>query len=582
MIFKGIAVYPGIGVAKCMILKDAEPCDMDAKSIGDFCKAKEKGKVEGAIEKAIFQIGTIKNGAQAKDKVDQVEMMEAQVMLLQDPSLINAIHKKIESEGLTAVGAIQKTINEQTRKFESLDDVYFRERAQDVCDIGRRLSNIVLGIEETDIANLKEDVILVGKNITPSQMVSLDREKIRGIVSESGGKTSHTAILANNMEIPAVFGCCGISLDLNDNGLIAVDGTSGLVITEITKEQETSLRSDIEKLAKLRLELKEMADKKTLTKDGAAVSLCANILMPEDTTRVLEVGADGVGLFRTEFLFMDRKSAPSEEEQYIAYKKVIEAMKGKPVTIRTMDIGGDKEISYLNLPKEENPFIGYRAIRICLDHHKLFKTQLRAILRASVHGQALIMYPMISCIEEIRAAKAILNEVREELRREGEKFDEQILVGIMIEIPSAAVMADILIKEADFFSIGTNDLTQYTLAVDRMNEKLSGLYNPFQPGVLRLVQRAISTAKEAGGTKFSAMCGELAADPIATILLLGMGLNEFSVNPAALLKIRKLISLIDKRDAKEIAEKAMLFSTAAEVENYLRKVTTEMMGERLL
>lgn len=579
MIYKGIAVSSGLGVAKCLMLVEPDSNDHIKGNKEEWHSEEQKTKLTEAFTKAVIQLETIKQRAEAKGGVDWIEIIESQIMLVKDPALSKSMSEKIELQHVFASEAVQKTIDEQVSIFESIDDDYLKERIQDVQDIGRRLLNNVLGIEEKDISNLEEDVILAGKLITPSQIASADREKVKGIVTESGGKTSHTAILAKNMEIPAVFGCAGICDSLKDGLLIAVDGSEGTVLTEVTPEREAALRIDINKRESVKTSLKEMAIKPTLTKDGVAVKLFVNIMSPDDVYKALEVGADGVGLYRTEFLFMDRHSAPTEEEQYKAYRQVLEAMGDRPVTIRTMDIGGDKEIAYLNLPKEENPFIGYRAIRICLNDIPLFKTQLRAILRASIHGKALIMYPMISSVEEVRAANAILAEVKEELQEEGAKFDEQIPVGIMIEVPSAAVTADILIKEVDFFSIGTNDLTQYTLAVDRMNEKLNALYNPYQPGVLRLIDKVISTAENAGGAKFSAMCGEFAADPMATLLLLGMGLHEFSVNPSSLLRIKKLISLADMAFAKEVVQKAMELSTAAEIEDYLRKVTSEVMGE---
>lgn len=582
MIYKGIAVSPGLILAKCLILEEQEPGTFNRKLACQSDVEPEKAKVNAAIEKVSACLEAVREKAEADGASDSAEVVETHIMLLQDPMLLDAVMCKIEKDLISAPGAVQQTIEEQAALFENMEDPYFKERSQDVRDIGRRLMNTLLGIEEKEISNLKEDTILVSKNITPSQMAAADKKRVKGIISETGGKTSHTAILARNMEIPAVFGCSGISGELDDGVLVALNGSIGTVLTELTSEQETELSAEIEKMSRIRAVLKEMADKPSKTKDGVEISICANIMNPEDLAKVLEVGADGIGLYRTEFLFMDRSSAPTEEEQYSTYKRVLEAMGEKPVIIRTMDIGGDKEIDYLKLPKEENPFIGYRAIRICLNDKELFKIQLRAILRASAHGKAMIMYPMISSVEEIRAANAVLEEAKTELRCKGLKFDESIPVGIMIEVPSAAVTADILIKEADFFSIGTNDLTQYTLAVDRMNEKLSSLYNPYQPGVLRLIKGVIEASKKAGGQKFTGMCGEFAGDPAAAILLLGMGLDEFSVNQSSLLKIRKLISMVDMSFAKEVSEKAMELSTAKEIEEYLHKVTAEVMGEFLV
>jgi len=375
--------------------------------------------------------------------------------------------------------------------------------------------------------------------------------------------------LANNMGIPAVLGCPGILDAIGDGELVSVDGDTGNVETQIDSGRLAEINDDIARRKAIKESLNELIDKPARTRDGVLVELAANIMNPEGAAKAAKLGADGIGLYRTEFLFMDRSSAPAEDEQYEAYAKVLKRMQGKPVIIRTLDIGGDKKIAYLNLPKEENPFLGYRAIRICLQEKALFMTQLRAILRAGVHGRALIMYPMIASVEEVRAANQILQEAKESLRTEGLPFDDALQAGIMVEIPSAAVMADLLILEAAFFSIGSNDLTQYTLAVDRMNEKISKLYNHFQPGVLRLIRTVIETANQAGGGKFAGMCGEMASDPVATLLLLGLGLTEFSVNPSALLKIKKIITSVDMAYAREVASKAMQLSTADEIVSYL-------------
>ena len=573
MLIKGIAVSPGLAIAKCLMVHDVKlPCENMCTLTEDEVP-NELLRLKCAIEQASNQLTRIQNNAKAKNDTEGAEIIDAHLMMISDPALISCFENKICELKQDAVSAAISAIEDQAMLFESLDDAYFRERAQDVRDIGRRIVCTLSGVEEQDLSTLCEDVILVGHNITPSMMASADKAHVKGIVSEIGGKTSHTAILAKNLDIPAVFGCPDIEKTITDGLLIALNGTEGTILTELSPQKEQELRAQLEKMIAVRLALRDMISAPSKTKDGVSVEIAANIMNPDDAQRVNEYGADGVGLYRTEFLYMDRNSAPSEDEQFKAYQKVLSVVKDKPVIIRTMDIGGDKEVPYLNLPKEENPFIGYRAIRICLDDRALFKTQLRAILRASVYGKGRIMFPMISSVDEFRAAKSIVHECMKELDTENKPYDKNIEIGVMIEIPSAAVMADLLISEADFMSIGTNDLTQYTLAVDRMNERLSDLYNSYHPGVIRLIKNVVDAAHRAGLPKFSGMCGEMAGDPFATILLLGLGLQEFSVNPSSVMKIRKIISLITMEEAKNIADRAFKFSTASEVENYMKEIT---------
>lgn len=575
---KGIAAAPGLAIAKCLVLEDRPVIDYTQERMTDEETECETEKLEKAVGIVEAQLSAIRMRAEADGVSDRVEIMEAHIMMLKDPLLSDAVKEKIMTEYYTAAGAVQQTIEEQVAVFEAIDDPYFRERALDIRDIGRRLLNSILGIAEKDLSDLSEDVILVAKDITPSQMASADIRRVKGVVAEIGGKTSHTAIMARNMDIPAVLGIKDADKLLEDGMRLAVNGSLGTVETGLSDERINEIVADIKKQEQAKKAFLELKDVPTITKDGFRVELSANIMQPEGAVKAVENGAEGIGLYRTEFLYMDRNTLPDEEEQYDAYREVLEKMAGKPVIIRTMDIGGDKSLDCLNLPKEENPFLGYRAIRICLNDKELFKAQLRAILRASSHGNALIMYPMIASPEEIAAANAVLEEAKAELRQEGKAFDEGIRVGIMIEIPSAAMTADILIKDVDFFSIGTNDLTQYTLAVDRMNEKISSLYNYFQPGVLRLIQTVIEAANSAGSDKFAGMCGEMAGDPVATLLLLGMGLKEFSVNPTALLKIRKIITSVDMAYARKVAQKAMEMSRADEIEAYLKQVTDEILG----
>ena len=581
MLFKGIGAAPGLAVAPCLIVQPLPDINAFAQVISREIVDEELNRFSNAVEVASGQLEAIRKKAEAAGETTRADIMGAQAMMLTDPMLDEGVRERITDQLFSAVRAVKEVAEEQADILAGLEDPYMRERSADVKDVGSRIMAVLMGVQEKDLSEIKEDVILVGREITPSQMASLNAEKVKGIVAEIGGKTSHTAILANNMEIAAVLGCKDIMAAISDGQALLINGGAGIVETEITEERKASLQLEIARRQRIKESLNELIHQPARTKDGHTVELAANIMGPDGAVKAAKLGADGVGLFRTEFLFMDRTSPPSEEEQYEAYSKALKALPGKPVIIRTMDIGGDKEIAYLNLPKEENPFLGYRAIRICLQDKPLFKTQLRAILRAGVHGRALVMYPMIASLEEVRAANQLLQESKDELRDEVLPFDENLQAGIMVEIPSAAVTADLLIEDVAFFSIGSNDLTQYTLAVDRMNENISGLYNHFQPGVLRLIRMVIETANRAGRGKFAGMCGEMASDPLATLLLLGMGMTEFSVNPSALLKIKKIITSVDMEYARKVAEKAMKLSTADEISSYLAEAIPAELREYL-
>jgi phosphotransferase system enzyme I (PtsI) len=569
MLLKGIAAAPGLAAAPCLVVEPLPELNSVPQTISGEKAPDEILRFIEAMKEATRQLEHIRDRAREAGDETRAAIIEAQTMMLMDPVLEDAVKERILNHLASAERAVRESAYEQADILAALDDPYLRERAADVRDIGDRVLAVLMGFQTKDLSSLPREVILVGHDITPSQMASLDASKVKGIVAEIGGKTSHTAILANNMEIAAVLGCKGALAAVKDGMPLLIDGAAGTVETEITAERHAELQVQIRRKGELKQSLMELVEKPARTKDGFTVELAANIMDPEGAAKAAKLGADGIGLYRTEFLFMDRTSAPGEEEQYEAYAKVLKALKGKPVIIRTMDIGGDKEIAYLNLPKEENPFLGYRAIRICLSDRALFMTQLRAILRAGVHGKALVMYPMIASLEELRAANSMLEEAKAELRAEGLPHDEKLTAGIMIEIPSAAVTADLLIKDSAFFSIGSNDLTQYTLAVDRMNERISKLYNHFQPGVLRLIRTVIETANRAGGGKFAGMCGEMASDPLATLLLLGLGMTEFSVNPSALLKIKKIITSVDMDYARQVADHAMTLETADEISAYL-------------
>ena len=581
MLFRGIGAAPGLAVAQVLIIRQAPESVTVMQPIKREQVEVEVNLFRQAVDVAAAQLGAIMERARKAGDETKVEIIGAQRLMLTDPTIEDEVRDKIGTRLYSAIGAVSETVEEQAELLSGLEDPYLRERAADVRDIGYRLTAILQGTPEQDLSTLAEEVILVGREITTSQMASIDATKVKGIVAEVGGKTSHTAILANNMGIPAVMGCAGVLDALRDGELLLVDGDKGLVETSIDSNRRIMIESEMGRRKSLEENLWNLVDKPTRTRDGYAVYLEANIMDPAGAENAQHLGADGIGLYRTEFLFMDRAAAPTEEEQYEVYTKVLELMQGKPVIIRTLDIGGDKNIAYMNLPKEENPFLGYRAIRICLDDTELFMTQLRAILRAAAHGRARIMYPMIASLEEVRAANRILEAAKESLRTEGTAFDDSLQAGIMVEIPSAAVTADLLIREAAFLSIGSNDLTQYTLAVDRQNGKISSLFNPFQPAVLRLIRTVIETANRAGGGKFAGMCGEMASDPLATLLLLGLGLTEFSVNPSALLKIKNIITSVDRSYAQMVAAKVMQLSTADEIISCLKAAMPEDLQDHL-
>ncbi|WP_432667085.1 phosphoenolpyruvate--protein phosphotransferase [Wukongibacter baidiensis] len=571
----GIGASSGIGIGKVLILDEPDIVINSEKISGEELN-NEISKFKDALKKSVKQLDDIKHKSIANSDEEAIAIIEAHMMLVEDPTLSEEIESKIKDEEIRAEYGLKKIIDEKVKLFESFEDEYLRERANDIRDIGDRILRNILDIPYKNISKLDEDVILVGRDITPSQMATIDKVHVKGIITEIGGKTCHTAILARNMDIPAVLGIKGIVKELKEGSFIAVNGTEGFVEVELSDNKLSEYREKIEKLEAFKRELQSFKEKETITKDGKKVELYANIVKPEDTEKAMENGAEGVGLFRTEFLFMDRNNLPSEEEQYEAYKRAAEGMEGRPIIIRTIDIGGDKDIPYLNLPKEENPFLGFRAIRICFEEEKLFKTQLRAILRASVFGKVKIMYPMISGVQEVKKANKVLDAAKSELRKENKVFDEDIEVGIMIEIPSAALTADLIIEEVDFFSIGTNDLTQYTLAADRMNEKVGDIYNSFHPAVLRLIKNVIDVSHRSN--KFTGMCGEFAGNPISTILLLGMGLDEFSMNASSILKIRKIISSVDMDFAQTVVENVMKLSDPNEIENYLKEVSSRFIN----
>ncbi|MDP9750855.1 phosphoenolpyruvate--protein phosphotransferase [Thermoanaerobacter pentosaceus] len=563
---KGVAASPGIAIGK-VFLYIKEKAEIDMQNIDESNVEYEIERFKKALEVTKQQIQKIKEEALKEFGRDKAEIFEAHLMLANDPELVENVENMIKTELITADNAVNKVIEQNASVMESLDDEYLKERAADLRDVGSRIINNLLGVKNTSLSELDEQVIIIAKDLTPSDTATMKKEMVLGFATDIGGRTSHTAIMARSLEIPAVVGLGNVTTQVNNGNTVIVDGLEGVVIVNPDENTMNEYKTKKENYDKKVEKLKKLKDLPAITLDGKKVMLAANIGTPKDVKSALANGAEGVGLFRTEFLYMDRTTLPTEEEQFEAYKEVAERMEGKPVTIRTLDIGGDKGLPYLDMPKEMNPFLGYRAIRLCLDRTDIFKTQLRAILRASAYGNIHIMYPMISSITDVRRANAVLNEVKAELDKEGIKYDKNIKVGIMVEIPSAAVTADILAKEVDFFSIGTNDLTQYTLAVDRMNEHVKDYYQPFNPAVLRLIKFVIDAAHKEG--KFAAMCGEMAGDPLATVILLGLGLDEFSMSATSIPKVKNIIRNIEYEKAKEIAEKVLNMKEAEKIQQMM-------------
>ncbi len=565
--YTGIGASAGIGIGSVVIVKEPSLA-YDNVAVSDI--AAEKERFNNALEKCIAKTQAMAEDMKTRVGAKEAEILEGHVLLLMDPEMTGQINSNIENEKMCAEAAVEQVCDMYAQMFSSIEDEMFQQRATDVCDIKTRLLKILLDVEDIDLAVVPEGTVLVAEDLTPSMTAGINPANVAGVLTEIGGKTSHSAILARALEIPAVLSIEGIVGKVENGQTVVLDGSSGQVFVspdEATLKEYTAKREEYlaEKAA-----LQAFVGKESATADGHVVELCANIGKPEDALKVVECDGEGVGLFRTEFLFMDRPQVPTEDEQFEAYKKVAETLEGKPVIIRTLDIGGDKEIPYLGLGKEENPFLGFRAVRLCLKREDLYRPQLRALLRASAYGEIKIMVPMISCVDELRAVKAMLNEIKAELDEKGIPYNKNIQVGIMVETPAASLMADAFAKEADFFSIGTNDLTGYTMAVDRGNPDVAYLYSTYNPAVLRSIERVIKAGK-AEGTMVG-MCGEAAADPLLTPLLLSFGLDEFSVSATSILATRKTISLWTMEEANAVAEKAMSLVTEAEVKEYLESV----------
>lgn len=557
--YQGIGASKGIGIGTVVKIKEADlsysvPMEIDVES--------ELKRLHLAIETFISNTTVLVEDMKQRVGESEAMILQGQIFMLSDPALISEIDNGIKNKE-SAESAVTIACDQFIAIFSSIEDEMMRQRATDIADIKIRMLKILLGIHELEIHDLPEGSVLVVHDLTPSMTAGIVKENVIGIITEVGGNTSHSAILARSLEIPAILSIKDALSLVNDHERVIVDGFEGLLIINPDQEQEIAYQEKARLYHEEKASLQQYFGKKTLTKDGIEKELFANIGSPKDVEHVIEGDGEGIGLFRTEFLFMDQVTLPTEEEQFNAYQTVLAAMKGKPVIIRTLDIGGDKEIPYLGLAKEENPFLGYRAIRYCLDQEKLYKTQLRALLRASAYGNLKIMIPLVTCVEEIRKAKRLIKECQEELASKEISFASSIPVGIMMETPAASQIADLLAKEADFFSIGTNDLTQYTMAVDRGNAKVAYLYSALQPAVLRSIKHIIDCAKKENIPV--GMCGEAAGDVRLIPLLLSFGLDEFSVSPENLLETRKMISMIDRNEANQLTNKVMQASSLSEV-----------------
>ena len=545
--------------------------------IPDYTVAEDKveeeiGKFAAAMAATLKQLDTIRQKALEEMGPEEAAIFEAHMQIAQDPSLSDGIKSLVESSHTNVVAATAQTIETFANIFLGMEDAYMRERGADIKDIGDRLMRNMLGMNPRGLSHISGEVILVAQDLAPSDTASLDKNVVKGIVTAAGGPTSHAAIMARTLEIPAVMGVGDIE-SFVDGDKAVVLGTDGIVEINPSDADWAEYTNQAGAFQEELKRLRESANLEATTTDGHYVELFGNIGKAKDAKNALTMGAQGIGLYRTEFLYMENDELPTEDVQFEEYKKVAEDMQGQPVIIRTMDIGGDKELKCLDLPSEMNPFLGYRAIRISLNRPDIFKVQLRALLRASAFGDIHIMYPMIASVEEVKQANAMLNECKEELTAEGKEFNKDIKVGIMIEVPAAAVISPILAKYVDFFSIGTNDLCQYTLAVDRMNESIGSLYQPLHPGVLRLIKHVIDASHEQG--KFTGMCGELASDPVATMILLGLGLDEFSMTASSIPLIKNILRSVSKAECEEVANKALTMDTAEEITTYAKSVLIE-------
>lgn len=562
--FNGIGVSNGIAIAPAYRL--VEP-DLSFEKFEVANAEEEKARLQAAMDLAKAELEVIRERATEKFGEENAAIFSAHLLVLQDPEMKTAIEGKIDA-GINAEAALDEVSTMFITMFESMDNEYMKERAADIRDVAHRLLAKLLKIDLPDLTTINENVVIIAEDLTPSMTAQLNKEFVQGFVTNIGGRTSHSAILARTLEIPAIVGTKNATEQVAHGEMVIVDGSTGVVITQPTEAEMADYHEQQQRFEQQQQALRAFIAEPSVDADGHHVELAGNIGRPEDVEVVVANGGDGVGLFRTEFLYMDRSDFPTEEEQFVAYKTVLEKMEGKPTVVRTLDIGGDKELPYLKLPSEMNPFLGYRAIRLCLDDQSLFRVQLRALLRASVYGNLKVMFPMIATLDEFREAKALLLTVKEELLAEGKEVSDHIEIGMMVEIPSAAIIADLFAKEADFLSIGTNDLIQYTLAADRMNEKVSYLYQPYHPAILRLVKNVID-AGHANGC-WVGMCGEMAGDEVAIPILLALGLDEFSMSASSILPARAQIAKLSKQQLQQHVDAVLSLATATDVEAYVK------------
>ncbi|GEL13654.1 Phosphoenolpyruvate-protein kinase (PTS system EI component in bacteria) [Lapidilactobacillus concavus DSM 17758] len=556
---KGIAASDGVAIAKAYLLVQPD-LSFSKSAISDV--AKETDRLQNAIDKSNAELQQIRDSAAQSLGEEEAQVFDAHMMILSDPEFTGAVKRKITDEHVNAESALDEVSTTFIGMFEAMtDNPYMQERAADVRDVTKRIMAHLLGVELSNPALIHEEVVIVAHDLTPSDTAQLNKKYVKAFVTDIGGRTAHSAIMARTLEIPAIVGAGSVTTDIQADDQIIVDGNNGDIVIKPSADEVTKYQNLAKEYAEQKAEWQKLKNASTETANGVHFELAANIGTPKDLDGVLANGAEAVGLYRTEFLYMDSPELPTEDDQFEAYKAVLEGMKGKPVVVRTMDIGGDKHLPYLPLPEEMNPFLGYRAIRISLDRQDIFRTQLRALIRASAFGQLRIMFPMIATLQEFRSAKAVFEEEKAKLVAAGTKVGE-IQLGMMIEIPAAAVLADQFAKEVDFFSIGTNDLIQYTMAADRGNEHVSYLYQPYNPSILRLIKHVIDSAHKEG--KWAGMCGEAAGDPIMVPILVGLGLDEFSMSATSILKVRSLMKRLSTEDMAKLTDAALNVSLTNE------------------
>lgn len=569
-VFRGIGVSPGVAIGPVFVLPESQEYRPLERKIPPGKVEKEFARFLDALAKTQEQIYALRERTASQLGMDHAGIFDAQLMILDDEQVIQDVRNAVVDGQKNAEAAFHQTVSRYLRVLYGSRDEYLAERHMDIRDVMNRVLDNLGDIERSDVCRVTSPSVIIARDISPSDTARMEKGKVLGFATDAGSASSHTAIMAKGLGIPAVVGLHQIARAVREGDVVAIDGHQGTVIINPTEDTLQQWKAELRRIEAYQDELSQLRDLPAETQDRRRITLSANIELPGEVGAVIESGAEGIGLYRTEFVYMNRSDFPSEEEQFEAYKTVLEGVKPEPVIIRTMDLGGDKFITHLDIPFEFNPFLGWRAIRFCLERRDIFEVQLRAILRAGAYGNLKLMYPMISCVEEVIKANSILADVKEELRREGIPYAEDFEIGVMIEVPSAALTVDILAKEVDFFSIGTNDLIQYTLAVERVNDKIAHLYQPCHPAVLRLVKRTVEEGHR--NNIWVGICGEMAADPAMCLILLGMGLDEISASPAVVPRIKKVIRSLSDREAREFVEEVMAYTSPAEIESRAREV----------